>query len=130
MESDAFPARLREVIYRSGLSQTKFAILIGFELQKLKDVLRGQVRPSLDLIQRVVGATGVESDWLLLGRIGDAGELSPTEQLLIDDFRALPSTDRAFVKRLVELMAQDDLAKRLSKNGGLPAEFFASGGKP
>ena len=113
MKADTnFPERLRELIEDLGLTQTAFAKQIDIELQKLKDVLRGKVRPPIGLIQRVVEVTGVEADWLLLGRAGDPGELNPAERSLLDDYRSLPSTDRAFVNRLVELLARDDFERR------------------
>lgn len=113
------PDRLRDVIARSGLSQAKFAEFIGEDLQRLKDVLRGQTRPPAELVAKVIDKCSVDAMWFLSGRELDVGELSPTEKILIENYRALGATEREVLTRCIAMFASEaherqkrDAAKR------------------
>ncbi len=101
----AIPQRLREVIEGSGLSQAKFALFIDEDLQRLKDVLRGQLRPPTGMIQKVIERCGVDAMWLLSGRTLDIGELSATEKILVENYRSLSVEEMGVMTRVIAQLA-------------------------
>ncbi|MDP1655704.1 MAG: helix-turn-helix transcriptional regulator [Hylemonella sp.] len=105
------PDRLREVIAKTGLSQAKFAALIDVELQKLKDVLRGHIRPPADLVQKVIERCQVDAMWFLSGRELDIGALTPLEKILIENLRSLSDEERTVMTRSIAQLANERAKK-------------------
>ncbi|MFN9279396.1 MAG: helix-turn-helix domain-containing protein [Betaproteobacteria bacterium] len=99
------PQRLRAVIAESGMSQAKFAAHVGIDLYRLKDVLRGQTRPPLDLLQNVIERCNVDSTWLFTGMKLDVGETSTIEKVLIANFRLLKPVEQDVLARAVAALA-------------------------
>ena len=99
------PARLREVIAKSGLSQAKFAALVEEPLHRLTDVLRGQIRPSSELVRKVIERCQVDAMWFLSGQSLDIGEMSPTEKILIENCRSLSAEERGVMTRVIAQLA-------------------------
>jgi transcriptional regulator with XRE-family HTH domain len=99
------PDRLREVIAKTGLSQPKFAESTGIDLGRLKDVLRGQMKPPMDLIQKVVEHCDVDAMWLVSGQRLDLGEMSDTEKVMIANLRLLSASEKAVMIRAVAALA-------------------------
>ncbi len=102
---EGFPERLRLVIDESGLTQAKFAQSVGIALHLLKDVLRGQIRPSAELVQKVVMNQSSDAVWLVTGQKQSVGDLSPHESILISNFRMLASTEQATIAKMVAALA-------------------------
>lgn len=105
--SDA-PERLREVIAKTGLSQAKFAQLIGEDLQRLKDVLRGQMKAPLDMFDRVVKHCGVDATWLVTGYQIETGELTLKEKILLSWYRELVISEQDVMLRAIEGLARGE----------------------
>jgi transcriptional regulator with XRE-family HTH domain len=105
-EDDAgVPQRLRAVIAESGMSQAKFAAHVGIDLDRLKNVLRGQTRPPFDLLQSVIERCNVDSTWLFTGMKLDLGETSTIEKVLIANFRLLKPVEQDVLARAVAALA-------------------------
>ena len=118
------PDRLREVISKSGLSQAKFAQLIGEDLQRLKDVLRGQMKAPLDMLDRVVQHCGADATWLVTGYQIQTGELNLNEKILLSWYRELNVIEAGVMLRAIEGLAQGEALRTklaASKNKGKPA---------
>jgi len=105
------PTRLRQVIEKSGLSQAKFAKLLDEDLQRLKNVLRGQIRPPSDLVKKVIERCQVDAMWFLSGRELDIGELTPLEKILIENLRSLSEEERTVMTRSIAQLANERAKK-------------------
>lgn len=59
--------RLRVVIAETGLSQSKFALAIAFDVNRLKAVLAGKTSAPLELVAFVAVRFRVDARWLITG---------------------------------------------------------------
>jgi|MedtruStandDraft_1076414.scaffolds.fasta_scaffold18394_4 transcriptional regulator with XRE-family HTH domain len=112
--ADRVGERLREERERLGLNQTDFGVLLGVSRGTQKNYELGA--SSLDL--RYVTALeekGVDAAYVLTGRRSTPlGQLfSPSEELLIKQFRAISDDDQKAIRRFLEAMA-DDAARHRS----------------
>jgi transcriptional regulator with XRE-family HTH domain len=112
--ADRVGERLREERERLGLNQTDFGVLLGVSRGTQKNYELGA--SSLDL--RYVTALeekGVDAAYVLTGkRSTPLGQLfSPSEELLIKQFRAISDDDQKAIRRFLEAMA-DDAARHRS----------------
>ncbi|MFN9279394.1 MAG: helix-turn-helix domain-containing protein [Betaproteobacteria bacterium] len=107
------PQRLRAVIAESGMSQAKFAAHVGIDLDRLKNVLRGQTRPPFDLLQSVIERCNVDSTWLFTGMKLDVGETTPLEKALIAGFRLLKPAEQYVITRAVAARGDEPKLKTL-----------------
>lgn len=112
------PDRLREVIAKSGLSQAKFAVLMDEDLQRLKNVLRGQMRPPVDLIQKILERCDIDGMWFVTGQQLEIGELSPAEKILMSNFRGLSEPEKDVMRRAIALLANE--RSKAAKKGKTP----------
>jgi transcriptional regulator with XRE-family HTH domain len=104
---EGFPARLRHIVGESGLTQAQFAESAGIALHLLKDVLRGQIRPSAELVQKVITKHSVDAVWLVTGQKHQVGELAPQESVLISNYRLLAATEQATIAKMVAALAAE-----------------------
>lgn len=112
--ADRVGERLREERERLGLNQTDFGVLLGVSRGTQKNYELGA--SSLDL--RYVTALeekGVDAAYVLTGkRSTPLGQLfSPSEELLIKQFRTISDDDQKAIRRFLEAMA-DDAARHRS----------------
>lgn len=112
--ADRVGERLREERERLGLNQTDFGVLLGVSRGTQKNYELGA--SSLDL--RYVTALeerGVDAAYVLTGRRSTPlGQLfSPSEELLIKQFRTISDDDQKAIRRFLEAMA-DDAARHRS----------------
>jgi transcriptional regulator with XRE-family HTH domain len=112
--ADRVGERLREERERLGLNQTDFGVLLGVSRGTQKNYELGA--SSLDL--RYVTALeekGVDAAYVLTGRRSTPlGQLfSPSEELLIKQFRKISDDDQKAIRRFLEAMA-DDAARHQS----------------
>lgn len=118
-EIAGIPERLREVIAKSGLSQAKFAALIEEPPHRLTDVLRGQIRPSSELVRKVIERCQVDVMWFLSGRELDIGALTPMEKILIENLRNLSADQRKVMTQCIAQLASstyDDKERKSKKS--------------
>jgi transcriptional regulator with XRE-family HTH domain len=60
--------RIRKILDKEALSNTKFADIIGIQRSAVSHILSGRNKPSLEVVQKILEAfTYVNSDWLLFG---------------------------------------------------------------
>lgn len=104
--------RLREVIAKTGLSQAKFASLIDEDVQRLKDVLRGHMKMSGEMIEKIVKHAGVNATWLITGYQLAIGELSETEQIMVANFRLLHEVEQGVMVRAIVGLARAENERR------------------
>ena len=93
------------MIAKSGLSQAMFAALIEEPPHRLTDVLRGQIRPSSELVRKVIERCQVDVMWFLSGRELDIGELTPLEKILIENLRSLSAEQRKVMTQCIAQLA-------------------------
>ena len=111
------PDRLRKVIAESGLTQPKFAALIGEDLFRIRNVLSGQMKPPADLVQKVLERCEVDAVWLMTGRSLDIGETSPAEKILVENYRALPAAEQGVMQRIIAGLAAESLKEKNKPTG-------------
>lgn len=71
-----FPARLRELLTQTGLTQTDLGIQLGISRQAVGSFLDGSTMPALDTLVKIAALFGVSTDSLLgLDPPGDAFSL-------------------------------------------------------
>lgn len=57
--------KIEEIIKREGLTQKEFAGRLGFSNTYISDIVRGQTKPSLELLQKIKYVFNVSIDWIL-----------------------------------------------------------------
>lgn len=95
------------MISKTGLSQPKFAALLDEDLERLKNVLNGKIRPPADLVRKVIERCQVDAMWFLSGRELDIGELAPIEKILIANLRRLSAAERTVMTRCIAQLAAE-----------------------
>jgi transcriptional regulator with XRE-family HTH domain len=93
--------RLTEARESTGLSQRKFATMLGINQNTLVKYELGERDPGFSLVKKIIEITKVSPRWLLLG-IGpkiDTGEVSVHTL-----FPNIPKDDRDSIKEMLEVM--------------------------
>lgn len=121
--------RIRKILDKEALSNTKFADIIGIQRSAVSHILSGRNKPSLEVVQKILEAfTYVNSDWLLFGTgkmtkdikqgnlfidAEDTKNMDEKEKNKNNDLIENPVTDRNFenVKEKLEIREADKLKK-------------------
>lgn len=99
------PDRLREVIAKSKLSRAKFAQLIDEPTHRLTDVLRGQIRPPSEMVQKILERCDVDGMWFVTGQSVELGEISYTNKVMLSNFELLSPAEQDVFRRSISLLA-------------------------
>ena len=69
MKSEA--VKLKEILFRSGLSARQFSEILGISESQMSNILRGIRRPSREVLERLADRFNVDLNWLLRGETED-----------------------------------------------------------
>jgi transcriptional regulator with XRE-family HTH domain len=65
MDKGLIGKKIEGIIKREGLTQKEFAGKLGFSNTYISDIVRGQTKPSLELLQKMRYVFNVSVDWIL-----------------------------------------------------------------
>ena len=102
------PDRLREHIAKLGITQTKFAELLGEPKHRVTDVLRGQIRMPEDMLTKILNRGDIDGTWLLTGQQTMPNEFNDTEKILVAHFRQLSVVEQGVMLRAIAGLARDE----------------------
>lgn len=100
-----FKDRLRQAIDKRNLSSSDLARLSGVDRSSISRYLKGEKMPKVDKLKRLAAVLYVNPDWLLGDNVPEAPQpvaLSPLENDLINDFRALNAEDKFVILEIVK----------------------------
>lgn len=61
--------RIKKVISHFGLNASSFAKRVGVSVTVIQNLVGGRFsKPSFDVLEKIIDATGVNSDWLIIGK--------------------------------------------------------------
>ena len=104
--------RMQQVIAKRGMSRNKFALHIGVDGQRLKNMMLGKTRAQTDILVQAVIVGGVDPVWLFTGRqlVQPNGESFETNQF-VSNFRSLGKADQRLItdRKAVSAPAQASL---------------------
>ncbi|MFN3467359.1 MAG: helix-turn-helix domain-containing protein [Candidatus Brocadiales bacterium] len=67
MNKQAVGERLKGVILSQGITQKKFAEMVGFSDKYISDIVKGRTKPSLALLLQIQSVFNVSTEWLIAG---------------------------------------------------------------
>ena len=113
-----FPRNLKLLRKKKGLSQYDLADLTGFSQRMIAHYETRAMKPSLNKIEIIANALGVEPADLLMTEKQSKNEIDPrnfdTRSLKkLQDILSLPQNDRADLYRMLNRMLRENRSKRI-----------------
>ncbi len=99
--------RLKEERERLGVNQTEFAALAGVSKNSQFNYEKGERSPDAAYLA-TVAAAGVDVLYILTGQRSAPNEtaLTTEESAVLNDYRSMPGSDRAAVRRMTSALAE------------------------
>jgi transcriptional regulator with XRE-family HTH domain len=102
--------RLKEERERLGLTQEKFASLAGVQRRTLVDWEKGVSSPTALQLSKLADA-GADASYIVTGR-RSADALTPTETVLVDNYRHTSKEGQDAIKRTAFALAKQEVKSK------------------
>ena len=121
-DADGLLDRIAQLQNSRGLTATQFASEIGLPRQNISNWMRGQSKPTLDAICRIIKRFSVPAEWLLFGDETNRGNIpalpepsarksSSSTDKFFDTYEQLEPMSQAMVRAYADGLLKEQLSR-------------------